>query len=138
MRGRQKGNCGSQRYGRIPPCTRPSQTCRSTESCKSSNPRPLTAEISLMSEVDPTSEHCPICKDKECKIHLLARFDESGDEGKFGVGAFRHCAKRLWLTILASGDCQFIRYVLTSSHRSPTLFSHRHEKSRTLEQSVTA
>jgi hypothetical protein len=52
-----------------------------------------------MSEVDPTSEDCPICKDKECKIHLLARFDESGDEGKFGVGAFRHCAKRLWLTI---------------------------------------
>lgn len=42
-------------------------------------------EISPMSEDDPTSERCPICKDKECKVHLLARFDESGDEGELGV-----------------------------------------------------
>src|ERR1039458_6842095 len=39
-----------------------------------------------MSEDDSTSERCPICKDKECKIHLLGRFDESGDEGVFGIG----------------------------------------------------
>jgi hypothetical protein len=39
-----------------------------------------------MNKDDPTSECCPICKDKECKIHLLARFDASGDEGELGVG----------------------------------------------------
>jgi hypothetical protein len=39
-----------------------------------------------MSEDDPTAECCPICKDKECKVHLLGRFDESGDEGELGVG----------------------------------------------------
>jgi hypothetical protein len=39
-----------------------------------------------MSKDDPTSECCPICKDKECKIHLLARFDASADEGELGVG----------------------------------------------------
>lgn len=38
-----------------------------------------------MSEDASTSE-CPICKDKECQHHLLARFDESGDEGAFGIG----------------------------------------------------
>jgi hypothetical protein len=37
-------------------------------------------------EDDPNSERCPICKDKECQRHLLARFDASGDEGEFGVG----------------------------------------------------
>jgi hypothetical protein len=37
-------------------------------------------------EDDPTAECCPICKDKECKVHLLGRFDESGDEGELGVG----------------------------------------------------
>jgi len=39
-----------------------------------------------MSEDDPSSERCPICKDKECQRHLLARFDASGDEGELGVG----------------------------------------------------
>ena len=39
-----------------------------------------------MSEDDPTSERCPICKDQECKVHLLACFDTSGDEGELGVG----------------------------------------------------
>jgi hypothetical protein len=39
-----------------------------------------------MSEDDPSSERCPICEDKECQHHLLARFDASGDEGEFGVG----------------------------------------------------
>jgi hypothetical protein len=38
------------------------------------------------SKDDPTSDCCPFCKDEECKIHLLARFDKSGDEGDFGVG----------------------------------------------------
>jgi len=28
-------------------------------------------------EDDPTAECCPICKDKQCKIHLLACFDAS-------------------------------------------------------------
>jgi hypothetical protein len=28
-----------------------------------------------MTEDDHTSERCPICKDEECKDHLLARFD---------------------------------------------------------------
>jgi hypothetical protein len=35
-----------------------------------------------MSEDDPSLEHCPICQDKECQRHLLARFDASGDEGE--------------------------------------------------------
>jgi hypothetical protein len=39
-----------------------------------------------MSEDDPSLEHCPICQDKECQRHLLARFDELGDQGAFGVG----------------------------------------------------
>ena len=39
-----------------------------------------------MSEDDPSSERCPICEDKECQRHLLARFDASGDEGELGVG----------------------------------------------------
>jgi hypothetical protein len=39
-----------------------------------------------MSEDDPTAECCPICKNKECKRHLLARFDSSGDDGAFGIG----------------------------------------------------
>src|SRR5262249_9848854 len=39
-----------------------------------------------MSEDDPSSERCPICEEKECQRHLLARFDASGDEGEFGVG----------------------------------------------------
>jgi hypothetical protein len=39
-----------------------------------------------MSEDDPSLERCPICQDKECQRHLLACFDVSGDEGKFGVG----------------------------------------------------
>jgi hypothetical protein len=39
-----------------------------------------------MSEDDPSSERCPICKDKACRRHLLARFDASGDEGELGVG----------------------------------------------------
>jgi hypothetical protein len=39
-----------------------------------------------MSEDDPSSERCPICEDKECQRHLLARFDASGDEGEYGVG----------------------------------------------------
>jgi hypothetical protein len=38
-----------------------------------------------MTEDDPTPECCPICKDKQCKIHLLGCFDESGD-GELGVG----------------------------------------------------
>jgi hypothetical protein len=38
------------------------------------------------SEDDLTSECCPICKDKECKKHLLACFDASGDQGALGVG----------------------------------------------------
>ena len=38
-----------------------------------------------MSEDDPSLEHCPICQDKECQRHLLARFDELGDQGAFGV-----------------------------------------------------
>jgi hypothetical protein len=33
-----------------------------------------------------TSEPCPICKNMECKVHLLACFDASGDEGELGVG----------------------------------------------------
>jgi len=32
-----------------------------------------------------TAERCPICKGKECRDHLLAGFDESGD-GELGVG----------------------------------------------------
>src|SRR5262249_32048917 len=39
-----------------------------------------------MSEDDPSLGHCPICEDKKCQRHLLARFDASGDEGEFGVG----------------------------------------------------
>jgi hypothetical protein len=39
-----------------------------------------------MSEDDPNLERCPICQDKECRRHLLACFDKSGDEGEFGVG----------------------------------------------------
>jgi hypothetical protein len=39
-----------------------------------------------MSEDDPSLGHCPICQDKECQRHLLARFDELGDQGAFGVG----------------------------------------------------
>ena len=39
-----------------------------------------------MSENNPIWERCPICKGKECEIHLLARFDASGDEGAMGVG----------------------------------------------------
>jgi hypothetical protein len=39
----------------------------------------------VMSEDDPSLERCPICKDKECQRHLLARFDDSGD-GALGVG----------------------------------------------------
>ena len=39
-----------------------------------------------MSEDDPSFERCPICQDKECQRHLLARFDTSEDEGEFGVG----------------------------------------------------
>ena len=39
-----------------------------------------------MSEDDPSSERCPVCTDKECQRHLLARFDASGDEGEYGVG----------------------------------------------------
>jgi hypothetical protein len=39
-----------------------------------------------MSEDDPSSERCPICEDKECQRHLLARFDASGEEGEYGVG----------------------------------------------------
>jgi hypothetical protein len=38
-----------------------------------------------MSEDDPL-ERCPICQDKECQRHLLARFDELADQGAFGVG----------------------------------------------------
>jgi hypothetical protein len=33
-----------------------------------------------------SEQRCPICKDKECKDHLLARFGASGDEGLFGIG----------------------------------------------------
>jgi hypothetical protein len=50
------------------------------------NPTQATTEISPVSENNPISERCPICKDKECKVHLLARFDASGDEGALGVG----------------------------------------------------
>jgi hypothetical protein len=39
-----------------------------------------------MSEDDPTSVRFPICKYKECKVHLLVRFDASGDDGELGVG----------------------------------------------------
>jgi hypothetical protein len=39
-----------------------------------------------LSEDDPTSERCSICKDQECKVHLLDCFDTSGDEGELGVG----------------------------------------------------
>jgi hypothetical protein len=39
-----------------------------------------------MSEDDSSSERCPICQEKECRHHLLACFDKSGDEGKFAVG----------------------------------------------------
>jgi len=43
--------------------------------------------ISLASEDDPSTEgYCPLCKRKNCKKHLLACFDTSGDEGEFGVG----------------------------------------------------
>lgn len=38
-----------------------------------------------MTEDDPTPERCPICKDKQCKVHLLGCFDELG-EGELGVG----------------------------------------------------
>jgi hypothetical protein len=31
-----------------------------------------------MNEDDSTSGCCPICGDKECQRHLLARFDASG------------------------------------------------------------
>ena len=46
------------------------------------------AEISPISddEDDATSERCPLCKNQECKTHLLACFDASGDEGAFGIG----------------------------------------------------
>jgi hypothetical protein len=39
----------------------------------------------MSEDEDDPSEHCPICKDKECQLHLLARFDVQGD-GEFGVG----------------------------------------------------
>ena len=46
------------------------------------------AEISPISddEDDATLERCPLCKNQECKTHLLACFDASGDEGAFGIG----------------------------------------------------
>ena len=50
------------------------------------NPRQATAEISPMGENGPASERCPICKDEECNVHLLARFDAFGDEDALGVG----------------------------------------------------
>ena len=39
-----------------------------------------------MTEDDPTPECCPICQDKQCKVHLLGCFDASEDEGELGVG----------------------------------------------------
>jgi hypothetical protein len=47
-----------------------------------------TTELSPISddEDDFTSERCPLCKKKKCRTHLLACFDESGDDGEFGVG----------------------------------------------------
>lgn len=38
-----------------------------------------------MSDDDPTAERCPICKEKECQRHLLALFDEQGDQGVAGL-----------------------------------------------------
>jgi hypothetical protein len=38
-----------------------------------------------MSEDDPTSERIPIGKYEERKVHLLVRFDASGDDGELGV-----------------------------------------------------
>jgi len=43
-------------------------------------------QLSPRSEEDRTSRRCPICKDRGCKVHLLARFDASGSEGVFGIG----------------------------------------------------
>ena len=37
-------------------------------------------------EDTPRSAGCPFCEEKECKVHLIACFDASGDEGKLGVG----------------------------------------------------
>jgi hypothetical protein len=39
-----------------------------------------------MSDDDPDSECCPICENKECERHLLARFDTGWGEGELGVG----------------------------------------------------
>jgi hypothetical protein len=38
------------------------------------------------SEDEPSADRCPICKGKNCRKHLLARFDTSGDDGAFGIG----------------------------------------------------
>ena len=46
----------------------------------------MSEEDSEDAERTTTSERCPICKDKECKMHLLARFDASGDEGALELG----------------------------------------------------
>src|SRR5581483_11652330 len=35
---------------------------------------------------DPHFDGCPLCKNKRCRTHLLARFDASGDDGAFGIG----------------------------------------------------
>jgi hypothetical protein len=45
-----------------------------------------TIEILPTGEDEDDTERCPLCKNRECKTHLLACFDESGDEGEFGVG----------------------------------------------------
>ena len=50
-------------------------------------PKATTTEIAPISDDDEDdTERCPLCKTKECRTHLLARFDEFGDEGEFGVG----------------------------------------------------
>ena len=43
-------------------------------------------KIITSEDEDEDDTSCPICKEKECKKHLLARFDASGDSGLFGIG----------------------------------------------------
>jgi hypothetical protein len=44
--------------------------------------------ISPTGDDEDNTERCPLCKDRECRRHLFACFDESGDDGEFGVGIF--------------------------------------------------
>jgi hypothetical protein len=79
-----------------------------------------------MSEDDPNSERCPVCKHKECQDHLLARFDASGDEGELGVGLTAgplyyvneieevlQRARLSWVqSVRATGKCKAPRWIM--------------------------